>query len=170
MMESIDREEELDPNQSLLAESSQAKHLPSRVGIESKKLWRVVGPAIVSLLAGYSMGVITQALAGHLGVVELASISIANNVVLGFTFGLLADDVAEQTGVVSLWLLPLHFSYAFLFPLQRFLQSQLKNFVTLWVSLVVLEFHALISWLFVYVLDFGVVGAAVALDISWVST
>ncbi|XP_021808155.1 protein DETOXIFICATION 27-like isoform X1 [Prunus avium] len=221
----IDREEaEVDLNQSLLAEPSQAKHLPSRVWIESKKLWRVVGPAIVSRLAGYSMGVITQAFAGHLGVVELASISIANNVVLGFTFGLLlgmasaletlcgqafgakrhhmlgiylqrswivlffccilllpiyifaspilkllgqADDVAEQTGVVSLWLLPLHFSYAFLFPLQRFLQSQLKNFVTLWVSLVVLVFHALISWLFVYVLDFGVVGAAVALDISW---
>ncbi|PQP91805.1 protein DETOXIFICATION 27 isoform X4 [Prunus yedoensis var. nudiflora] len=137
-MGSIDREEaEVDLHQSLLAEPSQA-HLPSRVWIESKKLWLVVGPAIVSRLAGYSMGVITQAFAGHLGVVQLASISIANNVVLGFTFGLL-----------------------------RFLQSQLKNFVTLWVSLVVLVFHALISWLFVYVLDFGVVGAAVALDISW---
>lgn len=77
------------------------------------------------------------------------------------------DEVAELSGVVSLWVLPLHFSYAIQFPLQRFLQSQLKNFVTLWTSLVVLVFHALISWIFVYVLDFGIVGAAVALDISW---
>ncbi|TQD86519.1 hypothetical protein C1H46_027912 [Malus baccata] len=231
----VDREEEVHLHQSLLAESSsknttttdddqQNTHLWSRVWIESKKLWRVVGPAIIGRLSAFSMIVITQAFAGHLGVVELASISIANNVIVGFTFGLLlgmasaletlcgqafgakrhhmlgiylqrswivlflccilllpiyifaspilkllgqSDDVAEMTGVVSLWLLPMHFSYAFLFPLQRFLQSQLKNFVTLWVALVVLVFHALISWLFVYVLDFGVVGAAIALDISW---
>ncbi|CAN6720579.1 unnamed protein product [Malus baccata var. baccata] len=309
MMGIVDREEEVHLHQSLLAESSsknttttdddqQNTHLWSRVWIESKKLWRVVGPAIIGRLSAFSMIVITQAFAGHLGVVELASISIANNVIVGFTFGLLfdftesavylkcdfgeggliltinvdlhfircrtfnphqilnrggvgwggegrlsqtrrtacgvgrggglgfhglgmasaletlcgqafgakrhhmlgiylqrswivlflccilllpiyifaspilkllgqSDDVAEMTGVVSLWLLPMHFSYAFLFPLQRFLQSQLKNFVTLWVALVVLVFHALISWLFVYVLDFGVVGAAIALDISW---
>ncbi|KAL6297068.1 hypothetical protein ACE6H2_005210 [Prunus campanulata] len=39
------------------------------------------------------------------------------------------DDVAEQSGVVALWLIPLQFSYAyaFQFPLQRFLQSQIKN-------------------------------------------
>ncbi|KAM1014153.1 hypothetical protein ACFX15_043284 [Malus domestica] len=235
MMGIVDREEEVHLHQSLLAESSsknttttdddqQNTHLWSRVWIESKKLWRVVGPAIIGRLSAFSMIVITQAFAGHLGVVELASISIANNVIVGFTFGLLlgmasaletlcgqafgakrhhmlgiylqrswivlflccilllpiyifaspilkllgqSDDVAEMSGVVSLWLLPMHFSYAFLFPLQRFLQSQLKNFVTLWVALVVLVFHALISWLFVYVLDFGVVGAAIALDISW---
>ncbi|KAK9930375.1 hypothetical protein M0R45_027414 [Rubus argutus] len=229
----MDRGEEPVLNQSLLeepssrnspAEDPQAKSLPSRVWIETKKLWRVVGPAIVARLAGYSMNVITQAFAGHLGDNELAAISIVNNVILGFSFGLLlgmasaletlcgqafgakrypmlgiylqrswivlfigcilltpiyifaspilkligqTDEVAELSGVVSLWVLPLHFSYAIQFPLQRFLQSQLKNFVTLWTSLVVLVFHALISWIFVYVLDFGIVGAAVTLDISW---
>lgn len=31
-----------------------------------------------------------------------------------------ADDLAELSGVVSLWMIPLHFSFAFQFPLQRF--------------------------------------------------
>ena len=76
------------------------------------------------------------------------------------------DEVSELSGVVSLWVLPIHFTFAFIFPLQKFLQSQLKNFVFIWTSLVVLVFHALISWIFVYVLDFGIVGAAVTLDVS----
>ena len=77
------------------------------------------------------------------------------------------DDVAEASGVVACWLIPLHFSFAFQFPLQRFLQSQLKNIVIAWVSLVGLLVNVLTSWLFIYVLDLGLVGAALALDISW---
>ncbi|KAM3360535.1 hypothetical protein P3S68_020247 [Capsicum galapagoense] len=55
----------------------------------SKKLWNIVGPAIFSRIASYSMFVITQAFAGHLGELELAAMSIASNVILGFDFGLL---------------------------------------------------------------------------------
>lgn len=62
-----------------------------RVWIESKKLWHIVGPAIFSRLASYSMFVITQAFAGHLGDLELAAISIAYNVVVGFNMGLLVS-------------------------------------------------------------------------------
>ncbi|PON46872.1 Multi antimicrobial extrusion protein [Parasponia andersonii] len=76
-------------------------------------------------------------------------------------------EVAEQTGLVAVLLIPLHFSFAFQFPLQRFLQCQLKNQVIAWVAVAGLVVNALTSWLSVYVLDFGVVGAAVALDISW---
>lgn len=63
--------------------------LARRSWIESKKLWHIVGPAIFSRVASYSMLVITQAFAGHLGDLELAAISIANNVIVGFDFGLL---------------------------------------------------------------------------------
>ncbi|XP_030950258.1 protein DETOXIFICATION 27-like [Quercus lobata] len=200
------------------------KDLSSRVWIESKKLWQIVGPAIFSRIASYTMNVVTQAFAGRLGEVELAAISIANTVIVGFNFGLLLgmasaletlcgqafgakryhmlgiymqrswivlvlccflllpfyvfaspllkligqpDDVAEASGVVACWLIPLHFSFAFQFPLQRFLQSQLKNIVIAWVSLVGLLVNVLTSWLFIYVLDLGLVGAALALDISW---
>ncbi|KAH9690545.1 protein DETOXIFICATION 27 [Citrus sinensis] len=200
------------------------KDLTSRVWIESKKLWQIVGPAIFSRISSYTMNIITQAFAGHLGDVELAAISIANTVIVGFNFGLLLgmasaletlcgqafgakryhmlgiymqrswivlflfcflllpfyvfatpllkllgqpDDVAELSGTVAVWMIPLHFSFAFQFPLTRFLQCQLKNQVIAWVSLVGLLVNVLTSWLFVYVLDFGVVGAALALDISW---
>lgn len=77
------------------------------------------------------------------------------------------SDVAELSGVVTMWMIPLHFSFAFQFPLTRFLQSQLKNAVTAWVSLVALVVHVILSWLFVYRLQLGVVGIAVTLSFSW---
>ncbi|KAK6135004.1 hypothetical protein DH2020_031231 [Rehmannia glutinosa] len=72
------------------------KNLSQRVWIETQKLWRVVGPAIFSRVASYSMFVITQAFAGHLGDLELAGMSIASNVIMGFDFGLMLNNV---TGV-----------------------------------------------------------------------
>ena len=39
------------------------------------------------------------------------------------------DDIAELSGVLSVWAIPLHFAYPLSFPLQRFLQCQLKNHV-----------------------------------------
>lgn len=205
-------------------EPAQEKDMKSRVWIESKKLWHIVGPSIFSRVALYTMNIVSQAFAGHLGDLELASFSIANNVLIGFNFGLLlgmasaletlcgqaygakryrmlgiymqrswivlflccflllpvyvfatpilkllgqADDVAELAGVVSLWQIPLHFSFAFVFPLQRFLQSQLRTMVLAWVSIAALFVHVVLSWLFSYVLGFGVVGLSVALDSSW---
>ncbi|KAL0431874.1 UNVERIFIED_CONTAM: protein DETOXIFICATION 27 [Sesamum radiatum] len=198
--------------------------LHQRVWTETKKLWRIVGPAIFSRIASYSMFVVTQAFAGHLGDLELAGVSIASNVILGFDFGLLLGmasaletlcgqaygakkyhmlgvylqrswivlflccvamlplfffatpilkllgqpaDVAELSGKVVMWFIPVHFSFAFQFPMQRFLQSQLKNSVTACVNLVALVLHLLISWLIVYRLQLGVVGTALTLDFSW---
>ncbi|KAJ7965764.1 Protein DETOXIFICATION [Quillaja saponaria] len=222
IQESSGKDEAIDfPNQNV---DQQNRDLTTRVWIESKNLWVIVGPSIFSRVAIYTMNVITQAFSGHLGDVELAAISIANTVIVGFNFGLLlgmasaletlcgqafgakryhmmgiymqrswivlslccflllpfyvfatpllkllgqTDEVAEVSGVVAVWLIPLHFSFAFQFPLQRFLQSQLKASVIAWVSLLGLLINVLTSWLFVYVLDYGVVGAAVSLDISW---
>ncbi|XVF64847.1 hypothetical protein PTKIN_Ptkin09bG0199400 [Pterospermum kingtungense] len=208
----------------VLFEDDEEKDLATRVRIETQKLWIIVGPSIISRVASYSMNVITQAFAGHLGDVELAAISIANTVIVGFNFGLLLgmasaletlcgqafgakqyhmlgvymqrswivlflccflllpfyvfatpilkllgqpDDVAEMSGVVAVWMIPLHFSFAFQFPLQRFLQSQLKTRVLAYVSFAALGVNVLTSWLFVNVFDWGVIGASVALDISW---
>lgn len=65
------------------------QNLPRRVWMESKKLWYIDGPTIFSRLVSYSMLAITLAFAGHLSDLELAAISIVNNVVIGFDFGLL---------------------------------------------------------------------------------
>lgn len=71
------------------------KDLTSRVWIESKKLWQIVGPAIFSRISSYTMNIITQAFAGHLGDVELAAVSIANTVIVGFNFGLLVITITK---------------------------------------------------------------------------
>lgn len=68
---------------------------------ETKKLWVIVGPSIFSRLASYNMNVITQAFAGHLGEVELAAISIANTVIVGFNFGLLVSSPTNSPFLVK---------------------------------------------------------------------
>lgn len=60
-----------------------------RVWNESKKLWRIVGPAIFLRITSYSMNLATQAFAGHLGDLELAAMSVAATF-SGFSFGLMA--------------------------------------------------------------------------------
>ncbi|VVB18121.1 unnamed protein product [Arabis nemorensis] len=170
------------------------------------------------------MILITQAFAGHLGDLELASISIVNNVIVGFNFGLLLgmasalgtlcgqafgakkyymlgvymqrscivllfccvlllpiyiyttpvlkflgqpDDIAELSGIVAVWVIPLHFAFTFSCPLQRFLQCQLKNQVTAFAAAVVLVVHLLVCWLFMDRLKLGVVGIMATSSISW---
>ncbi|GAB2271367.1 Protein DETOXIFICATION 27 [Dionaea muscipula] len=195
-----------------------------RLWVEMKKQWHIVGPAIFSRVASFTMNVVIQVFAGHLGVLPLAAVSIANNVIVGFNFGLLlgmasaletlcgqafgakrpdmlgiylqrswivltlccfillpvyvwsgsilkaigySDSVAEETELVALWMIPLHFSFAFQFPLQRFLQSQLKTRILAYVAFVALVVDIFLSWLLAYVFHFGVVGLALALDASW---
>ncbi|KAL0313951.1 UNVERIFIED_CONTAM: protein DETOXIFICATION 27 [Sesamum angustifolium] len=75
--------------------------------------------------------------------------------------------LAELTGEVAMWLIPMHLSFVFQFTLMRFLQCQLKTYVIAWVSGVVLVVHLLLSWIFVYKLRVGIVGAALTLDFSW---
>lgn len=75
--------------------------------------------------------------------------------------------VAELSGVVALWLIPMHLSFVFQFTLVRFLQCQLKTAVIGWVSGGTLAVHLFVSWLFVYKLRVGIVGTALTLDFSW---
>ena len=89
LTESISEDES---KEKVLVKDEEEKDLTTRLWIETKKLWIILGPSIISRVASYSMNVITQAFAGHLGDVELAAISIANTVIVGFNFGLLVID------------------------------------------------------------------------------
>ncbi|KAF5740183.1 putative multidrug resistance pump [Tripterygium wilfordii] len=195
--------------------------------LESKKIWKIAGPSIFSRLAMFSMTVIIQSFAGHLGDLNLAAISIACTVIISISFGFLLGmasaletlcgqaygagryhllgiylqrswivlfscsilllpmfiyaspilkllgqpkEVAEQTGLVAIWLIPFHLSFPFQFTLQRFLQSQLKTAVIAWVSGGALAIHVIVSWVFVYKLRVGIVGTAITIDFSgWIS-
>ena len=86
--------ESLLPKEKAIDEQEQAQEenrFATKLWIETKKLWLIVGPSIFSRIAAYSMNVVTQAFAGHLGEVQLAAISIANTVIVGFNFGLLVS-------------------------------------------------------------------------------
>ncbi|KAL9245570.1 hypothetical protein vseg_019206 [Gypsophila vaccaria] len=76
-------------------------------------------------------------------------------------------DVAERTGFLAKWLIPMHLSFVFQFSMQRFLQSQLKTAVIAWSATISFAVHAILNWLFVYKLGVGIVGAALILDFSW---
>ena len=64
-------------------------------------------------------------------------------------------------------MIPQLFAYALNFPIQKFLQAQRKVFVMAWISVVVLVIHAVLSWLLILKLGYGLVGAAVMLNLSW---
>ncbi|KAG2635558.1 hypothetical protein PVAP13_2NG364800 [Panicum virgatum] len=171
--------------------------VPLIVWEESKKLWQVVGPAVFMRLALYTMGVISQAFVGHLGDRELAAFSIANTVVSGLSFGFLdalmahppafavllaptfifsaqllvalgqTAELSLEAGLVSMYMLPQHFTTAILLPLNKFLQSQLKNWVTAAAAAIGFPVHVAATWLLVRYFQLGVVGAAMAINISW---
>ncbi|KAF8377464.1 hypothetical protein HHK36_030842 [Tetracentron sinense] len=291
----------------LLEEHKGTDTVLTRVCLESKKLWKIAGPAIFTAICQYSLGAITQIFAGHLGTVELAAVSIENSVIAGFAFGVmlaeadlkyeddplhralasdwklnlcwstnsikwvswippddhrirlntdgsvqnnrsgygfifrdtsgtaiyavagcapldslgmgsaletlcgqafgagklrmlgvymqrswiilvctslllvpiyvfsppilklfgLTTEIADATGKFALWMLPQLFAYALNFPIQKFLQAQRKVMVMAWVSVVVLVLHVLFSWLLILKLGWGLVGAAVTLNLSW---
>ncbi|CAI8599103.1 unnamed protein product [Vicia faba] len=89
-MGSIDRENDTNNRlQKQVSEEEEEERFGKKLWIETKKLWVIVGPAILSSIASFTMNVVSQAFAGHLGEVQLASITIANTVIVGFNFGLL---------------------------------------------------------------------------------
>ncbi|KAL4559278.1 hypothetical protein LXL04_031415 [Taraxacum kok-saghyz] len=58
-------------------------------GVESKKLWYLAGPAILTTVCQYSLGAITQTFAGHIGTLELAAFSIEHLVISSFSLGIM---------------------------------------------------------------------------------
>lgn len=76
-------------------------------------------------------------------------------------------EVAERAGLVAIWLIPFHLSFPFQFTLQRFLQCQLKTAIVAWVSGGAFVIHVILSWVFVYKMRIGIVGAALTIGFSW---
>ncbi|XP_030450411.1 protein DETOXIFICATION 33-like isoform X1 [Syzygium oleosum] len=56
---------------------------------ESKKTWEIAAPAILTAVAQFSIGVMTAAFVGYVGDVEFAAVSIVQNVLEGFVYGVM---------------------------------------------------------------------------------
>lgn len=76
------------------------------------------------------------------------------------------SDIAEASGYISWWFVPMVYNYIFTLTMQMYLQAQQKNIVVAWISLVQIIVHVPLSWLFVYHLNWGTDGAMAALNIS----
>ncbi|CAA3006161.1 DETOXIFICATION 33-like [Olea europaea subsp. europaea] len=200
------------------------KNLGEKTWVESKKLWEIAAPAILTAVAQFSIGFVTIAFVGHLGEVELAAVSVVQNVLEGFVYGVMlgmgsaletlcgqavgagqyemlgiymqrsciitlvttlfltplyvfaspilkhlhqSKNISELAGKYAIWVIPQLYAYALNFPVQKFLQSQSKIWVMTIISVVVLAFHVLLNWILVTKLGTGLLGAAIAENISW---
>ncbi|XAR53633.1 hypothetical protein NMG60_11022259 [Bertholletia excelsa] len=76
------------------------------------------------------------------------------------------DIIANLAGEFTIQVIPQLFSLAINFPCQKFLQAQSKVYVLMWIGVIDLVVHIGLLSLFVLVLKWGTVGAAVAFDIS----
>ncbi|KAI3421622.1 CRAL-TRIO domain-containing protein [Psidium guajava] len=76
------------------------------------------------------------------------------------------EDATAAVGQIALWFIPLVYYYVFLYTTQMFFQSQLKNSIVAWLCTGSFLLHLLLSWIMVSVLDLGVHGAMIALNVS----
>lgn len=75
--------------------------------------------------------------------------------------------IAEIAGKYAIWVIPQLYAYALNFPVQKFLQAQSKIWVMTIINVVVLVFHIVLNWVLVTKLGHGLLGAAMAGNISW---
>ncbi|KAK2665257.1 hypothetical protein Ddye_003831 [Dipteronia dyeriana] len=191
---------------------------------EWKKMWEIAGPTILASVSEFSIGFVTCAFVGHLEDLELAAVSLVQNVIEGFVYGFMLgmgsaletisgqavgagrynmlgiylqrsfivtgctalcltpayifaspllklihqnNEISELAGKYSVMIIPQLFAYAINFPIQKFLQSQSKVWVLTMISVSALAFHALLNWILITKLNQGLVGAAIAGNVSW---
>lgn len=76
------------------------------------------------------------------------------------------DDIADLAGTFTVYVIPQLFSLGLNFPCQKFLQAQSKVTVLAWIGFIALVVHIGLLYLFIYVFDWGIYGAALAFDIT----
>eukprot|EP01018_Ginkgo_biloba_P000239 Gb_33363 [translate_table: standard] len=77
------------------------------------------------------------------------------------------DDIAELSGKIALWCIPMHFAFVLYNTLQKYLESQSKNMVTAWSALAALITNILLRWLLGFKLKMGLAGAVFSLNFAW---
>ncbi|CAI0460486.1 unnamed protein product [Linum tenue] len=78
-----------------------------------------------------------------------------------------SEEIASATGLYVYGLIPQIFAYAANFPIQKFLQAQSIVMPNAYISVAVLMVHLGMSWVVAYKLGVGLLGASLALSLSW---
>lgn len=71
------------------AEAEENNSLIGRVWVESKKIWRVTFPAMLTRVTHFGSLVVTQAFIGRTGATELAAYALIQNLGVRFVNGIL---------------------------------------------------------------------------------
>ncbi|KAL7138214.1 hypothetical protein ABFS83_10G148700 [Erythranthe nasuta] len=208
-------------------ENGEGSDLKKRVCDESKKIWRVALPSVISRVSWFGTIVVTQSFIGHISSVDLAGFALVqtllvrfvNGILIGmssatetlcgqafgakqyhmmgiflqrswlvdfvtltillplFIFGtsifkLLGQEtaIAESAGYMSLRFIPYCYATVFSLTIQMYLQAQQKNLIIAYLAILQIAIHVPMSWVFVYVMEWGVGGAMAALCISpWIA-
>ncbi|KAG6722289.1 hypothetical protein I3842_03G153300 [Carya illinoinensis] len=75
--------------------------------------------------------------------------------------------IASAAAVFVYGLIPQIFAYAANFPIQKFLQAQSIVIPSAYISTATLVLHLMLSWLAVYKMGLGLLGASTVLSLSW---
>uniref|UniRef100_A0A804UL49 Protein DETOXIFICATION n=1 Tax=Zea mays TaxID=4577 RepID=A0A804UL49_MAIZE len=67
-------------------------------------------------------------------------------------------DISAVAGTVALWYIPVLFSFVWAFPLQMYLQAQIKNMIITYLAMLNLGLHLALSWLAAVHLRLGLAG------------
>lgn len=78
-----------------------------------------------------------------------------------------SPDIAAAAAVFVYGLIPQIFAYALNFPIQKFLQAQSIVAPSAYISTATLVVHLLLSWVAVYEIGLGLLGASLVLSLSW---
>lgn len=78
-----------------------------------------------------------------------------------------STSIAAQGQIFARGLLPQLYAFALNCPLQRFLQAQNIVNPLAYIAVGVFLLHLLLTWVVVFVLDYGLLGAALTLSFSW---
>ncbi|XP_074576910.1 protein DETOXIFICATION 40-like [Curcuma longa] len=78
-----------------------------------------------------------------------------------------SPQIAKAASIFVYGLIPQIFAYAANFPIQKFLQAQSIVAPSAYISGATLVLHLVVSWLAVYKLGMGLLGASLVLSLSW---
>ncbi|KAJ1700919.1 hypothetical protein LUZ63_000698 [Rhynchospora breviuscula] len=78
-----------------------------------------------------------------------------------------SPEISKAAALYVYGLIPQIFAYAANFPIQKFLQAQSIVAPSAYILVGTFIFHLLVSWVVVFKLGFGLVGASLVLSLSW---
>lgn len=78
-----------------------------------------------------------------------------------------SKTLASEASIFVYGLIPQIFAYAINFPVQKYLQAQSIVKPSAYISLATLCLHLLLSWVVVYKIGLGLIGASLVLSLSW---